>query len=301
MELTRWIEANYSASSGKNYLQLIDRYRNFVNAPETASYQDVIDYLAHLRSLNKHPKTLRNHLFAIKMYYRFLVETHQRKTHPCRHLQLKDRINRAVDVQGLYPLKMMETFLDECSDDNPPRKTGQAHAIRQKVVISLLVYQALTAQELVSLNEGDIDLQKATVKVAGSSKQNGRTLDLKPMQIMLLHKYLNDAREQLLVRNPSTCSGRVEIQSESLILTRYGKRPLSGSVTAMANHGRPKPEHLQPLKIRQSVIAHLLKSGNNLRVVQVFAGHKRAASTEAYQQSGLEQLKAIIDKIHPLQ
>lgn len=287
MELREWIEANYSASSVKNYLQLIDRYRSFVNIPETGTYQDVIDYLAHLRSLNKHPKTLRNHLFAIKMYYRFLVDTDQRSDHPCQHLLLKDRINRAVDVQSLYPMEMLETFLDECTDKNP-------QAIRQKVVVSLLIYQALTAQELVNLNQSDIDLEKAVVKIAGSSKQNGRTLDLKPMQIMLLHKYLNDAREKLLIKNS-------EVQSESLILTRYGKRPLSGTVTAMANHGKPKTEHLQPLKIRQSMIAHLLKSGNNLRVVQVFAGHKRAASTEAYQQSGLEQLKAIIDKIHPLQ
>jgi len=49
MELREWIESNYSASSVKNYLQLIDRYRNFVNAPEQGNYQDVIDYLAHLR------------------------------------------------------------------------------------------------------------------------------------------------------------------------------------------------------------------------------------------------------------
>lgn len=287
MELREWIEANYSASSVKNYLQLIDRYRSFVNAPEVAGYQDVIDYLAHLRSLGKHPKTLRNHLFAIKMYYRYLVDTDQREDHPCQHLLLKDRINRAVDVQSLYPMEMMESFLDECTDENP-------YAIRQKVVVNLLVYQALTAQELVSLNQSDIDLEKGLVHVAGSKKQNGRTLDLKPMQIMLLHKYTTEAREKLLIKNS-------QLQSESLILTRYGKRPLSGTVTAMANHGKEKPEHLQPLKIRQSVIAYLLKSGNNLRVVQVFAGHKRAASTEAYQQSGLEQLKAIIDKIHPLQ
>lgn len=287
MELREWIAANYSKRSVKNYLQLIDRYRDFVQAPEAAIYQDVIDYLAHLRSLGKHPKTLRNHLFAIKMYYRYLVDTRQRNEHPCGHLQLKDRINRAVDVQGLYTMKMMETFLNQCSDKNPS-------GIRQKVVVSLLVYQALTAQELVNLNQSDIDLEKAVVKVAGSRKQNGRTLELKPMQIMLLHTYLSGAREKLLIKNS-------QIQSESLILTRYGKRPLPGTITALANHGRPKPEHLQPLKIRQSVIAHLLKSGNDLRVVQVFAGHKRAASTEAYQQSGLDQLKATIDKIHPLQ
>jgi integrase/recombinase XerD len=58
---------------------------------------------------------------------------------------------------------------------------------------------------------------------------------------------------------------------------------------------------MQPIKIRQSVIAHLLKQNHDLRIVQVFAGHKRAASTEEYKQTGLEELKTAIQKHHPLQ
>jgi len=57
--------------------------------------------------------------------------------------------------------------------------------------------------------------------------------------------------------------------------------------------------NLNPRTIRQSVITNLLKEGKDLRVVQVFAGHKKS-TTEKYRQSGLEELQAAIEKYHPL-
>ena len=69
----------------------------------------------------------------------------------------------------------------------------------------------------------------------------------------------------------------------------------------MINKGKARHEKLTPLKIRQSVITHLLKEKNDTRIVQAFAGHRRTASTEAYQQTGLEELKKAINELHPLQ
>ncbi len=69
----------------------------------------------------------------------------------------------------------------------------------------------------------------------------------------------------------------------------------------MINQHQDQQNKLIPLKIRQSVIAHLLKENNDIRIVQEFAGHRRTASTEAYKQTGLEELKSAIDKLHPLQ
>ena len=52
--------------------------------------------------------------------------------------------------------------------------------------------------------------------------------------------------------------------------------------------------------IRQSVIANLLKQGNDISVVQAFAGHKYPSSTERYKQTEVETLKAAVNKYHPL-
>lgn len=43
-----------------------------------------------------------------------------------------------------------------------------------------------------------------------------------------------------------------------------------------------------------------LKEGKDLRVVQVLAGNKKPGSTERHRQTGLEELKAAVQKRHPL-
>lgn len=288
MELEGYLQQNYSPTATGNYQYLINRYQSLVYAPEKASYQDVMSYLASLRETGKHPKTIRNHLFAIKIYYRYLVAEGKRADHPCQFLYLQDKINRAVDVQSLYSMPQMEKFLESYNPNLKNEPTRQ----REKVVISLLVYQALTVLEISQLNVQDMNLEKGTIRVNGNVKNNGRTLDLKPTQIMLLHNYLNETRKQLLIEN--------EIQ-KALLLRNSGTRILPHGISRTINCNRKQTEKMKPLKIRQSVIAHLLKSGNDLRIVQVFAGHKRAAATEEYKQTGLEELKAAIDKLHPLQ
>jgi integrase/recombinase XerD len=54
------------------------------------------------------------------------------------------------------------------------------------------------------------------------------------------------------------------------------------------------------MSIRQSVITNLLKAGNDLRIVQVLAGHKYPSATEKYRQTQVEELKQQIWKNHPL-
>lgn len=289
MNLEQYLKENYSPTTLASNLYIINRFKSLVYAPEKASYQDVMDYIASLREAGKHPKTIRNHLFAIKIYYRYLVAEGVRNDHPCQFLFLQDKINRAVDVQSLYSMPQMEKFLESYNPNPKNQPTKQ----REKTVISLLIYQALTVLEISQLNVQDLNLEKATIKVKGNVKNNGRTLDLKPNQIMLLHSYLNEIREQLLQKNRA--------ESEALLIGNTGKRILPHGISRTINLGRKQTEKMKPLKIRQSVIAHLLKSGNDLRIVQVFAGHKRAAATEEYKQTGLEELKAAIQKHHPLQ
>ncbi|MBK7883832.1 MAG: hypothetical protein IPJ81_08535 [Chitinophagaceae bacterium] len=110
---------------------------------------------------------------------------------------------------------------------------------------------------------------------------------------MLFYHYLNEIRPVILQTNKT--------QSNIFILSGAGKRIFPGIINRMINEGKKPHEKLLPIKIRQSVIAHFLKANNDIRLVQVFAGHRRAGSTEEYKQSGLEELKANISKLHPLQ
>jgi site-specific recombinase XerD len=155
----------------------------------------------------------------------------------------------------------------------------------------------MTVQEITTLDLTDIDLKEATIKAKGGRKQRARTLNLQAGQILLLHQYIKEDRKKLLKYNKA----RTQDDERALMLGDNGARIYANTINVIVNTGRKKNERLKPIKIRQSVIAHLLKQNNDLRIVQVFAGHKRAGSTEEYKQTGLEELKTIIQNLHPLE
>jgi len=290
VKLREYLQKTYSPTAIVSYEQIIDRYLSFSNERAiTATYQDILDYISYLRKERKHPKTIRNHLYAIKIYYRWLIKTRQRLDHPCQHLYLKDKINRAIPIENLYTPEQLQSFLDNYQyrplRNHSPKK--QYIEQRNKVILSLLIYQALTTLEITQLEVENVHLEKAEIFIKSNVKNKGRTLHLKAGQILLLHQYIHETRPQL---NP---------KDQTLIVNYKGHPIRPDSIIESIN--QPNQERISPFKIRQSVIAHLLKQGNDLRIVQVFAGHRSSASTEAYRQTGLEELKASINKHHPLQ
>lgn len=290
MTLQEFLKQEYSPTSIHSYELMINRYILAMgDKAEKATYTDVLDYIGLLREQGLHPKSLRNNLFAIKIYYRYLVAIGKRNDHPCRYLYLKDQINRAIQVESLYPKEILQELYETHQSKNPDNQN------RDKIIISLLIYQALTVLEISQLKTTDIDLENGTIKIKGNVKNKGRTLSLKPNQILLFHNYLkHDYKRYHRRQKPSKRKDYFLLNDEGLQLWQSG-------INRMINKDRDKQEKLIPLKIRQSVIAHLLKENNDVRIVQEFAGHRRAASTEAYKQTGLEELKSAIERLHPLQ
>jgi len=290
MKLEEYLKENYSLTSVNSYKNIINRYLLAVGErADKASYTDVLDYIGLLREQNLHPKSLRNNLFAIKIYYRYLVATGKRKDHPCQYLYLKDQINRAIQVESLYPKEILQELYETYQAKNSENQQ------RDKIIISLLVYQALSVLEISQIKVSNVNLEAGTVKIKPNSKNKGRTLSLKPNQILLFHNYLKNERKKYHRRQkPSK-------REDYFVLSEAGLQLWQGGINRMINRGKDKQNKLIPLKIRQSVIAHLLKENNDIRIVQEFAGHRRTASTEAYKQTGLEELKSAIERLHPLQ
>ncbi|MFZ5553521.1 MAG: tyrosine-type recombinase/integrase [Bacteroidota bacterium] len=291
ISLENYVKEKYSPKSAPGYLNLVKKYTGYMGAEsKTAKYKDVLNYIGHLRLQNLHPKSLINYLFAIKIYYSWLNETGQRKDHPCRYMYLKDQVNKRIQVESLYSRTTLEELLNNHQSKN------QLLQKRDEVIISLLIYQALTVQEISALNLTDVDLKQGTIKAKGGYKQKARTLSLQASQILLMHQYITEDREKLLQQNKAQTQDNLN----AFIVGSTGERVFSNSINRIINTGKPPHEKLIPMKIRQSVLMHLLKSGHDLRIVQVFAGHNRAATTEEYKQTGLEELKTLIQKLHPL-
>lgn len=290
MTLEAYLRANYSPNSIRSYLNTIKRFELLMaGKAETANHRDIVDYIGLLREQKQHPKSLRNNLFAIKIYYRYLLAIGKRSDHPCQHLYLKDQINRQIAVESLYS---KETLTELYQNHQSKKEDNQK---RDKIIISLLIYQALTTLEISQLKVEDIDLEAGTIRIQENQKNRGRTLSLKPQQILLFHNYLQ--KDWLRFHKKQRPSKRLDY----FILSENGVQIWKSGINRMLNRGREKYDKLTAIKIRQSVIAHLLQAGHDIRIVQEFAGHRRTASTEAYQQTGLEELKSAIDRLHPLQ
>jgi integrase/recombinase XerD len=290
MILQEYLQKEYSSTSISGYENMIIRFKlTLGERADKASYTDVLDYIGLLREQNLHPKSLRNNLFAIKIYYRYLVVTGKRADHPCQYLYLKDQINRAIQVESLYSKEILTELYENYQSKNPENQQ------RDKIIISLLIYQALSVLEISQIKITDVNLENGMVRIKGNTKNKGRVLSLKPNQILLFHNYLKNDQKRYWRKQKSSK------REDYFVLSEAGLQLWQGGINRMINRGKDKSNKLIPLKIRQSVIAHLLKENNDIRIVQEFAGHRRTASTEAYKQTGLEELKSAIEKLHPLQ
>ena len=285
-ELTDYLLEKYSPKTVKIYLLDICRYTSYMGEEraETANYRDVMEYAGYLRKMYQNPRTINRMLYGVKAWYFYLIETGQREDHPCRQVKLRDARGGDVQLQDLFSLVEMEKLMQR-------KERFKDARLRNRVIVSLLIYQGLRLTEITKLRLQDIDLEEGTLFVRAMPRTVARTLKLRTPQVMLFYNYIHELRPKLL-----------RTGTDRLILTLRGSAENGEGINYLIETFKPMfPErNLNARTIRQSVIANLLREGKDLRVVQVFAGHKKISTTEKYRQSGIEELQAAIEKHHPL-
>jgi len=283
MKIEDYILDRYSEKSLPRYMNQINLFRATQGgSTEQSTYSDIVNYIGDLRERGLHAKSLRNHLFSLKIYFRYLVEIGKRQEHPCENLQLKDQINREIIIEELYSKEDLEELYKTYQSKTNKTKFIK---IRDRVILSLLIYQALTTNEIIELRKEDISIEEGEVRIREIERKNrrgnkGRILALHPKQMLLIYDYYQLINEGYFIQ------------------TEAGKKLYGAYISRMLRH---HPKYFTPIKIRQSVIANLLKTAADLRLVQEFAGHRRTGSTEAYKRTGLEELKSSIERLHPRQ
>ena len=112
-------------------------------------------------------------LASIKKYYDYLIEIGKRKDNPARAIKLRDAKENPIQLQDLFTEKELEKLLE-------PRKERYPFlAKRNKIIMSLLVNQALRIGEIENIKLEDIDLEKANIQMHQTGVTNARNLPLK--------------------------------------------------------------------------------------------------------------------------
>lgn len=288
MELKKYLTERTAPSTADRYIREIDRFfisfeRKKIEA-KTATYSQIITYIGQRREQFQKSSSIGCTLHAIKHYYGYLVQIGERKDNPAQSIRLRDKRSRDIQTQDLFTTEELERILDR-------KERFLILKNRNLLVISLLIYQGLANREVKNLELNDIDLKEAKINIKATGKNNARVLKLNAKQMYFLMNYLNEDRPILL-----------KTESNKLIVSIRGTPETGEGIFYITETSKDlfPTKNLNPVTIRQSVITNLLKSGNDLRLVQAFAGHKYPSTTENYKQTHLEELKNQVLKFHPL-
>jgi site-specific recombinase XerD len=266
---------------------------------------EITSYLKRLLNQGQQHSTRNINLNILKHFFDWQIQSEVRQDNPAKHIKI-----RGTKHKTLYPIfskQELESILSqykilETSDKNNTRnwfKTASLSRQRNKAILSLMIYQGLTTDEVNRLTIHDIKLREGTIYIAGTRQSNERTLELKPHQIMELMEYTLQVRQilQTFLQNESSllflpvpAAGKTSIIN--LDSTNIWKR-LTAEIKSS------NKSFINFKQIRTSVITHWLKQ-YNLRQVQYMAGHRYVSSTESYQINNIEALQDDITMYHPI-
>jgi integrase/recombinase XerD len=267
-----------------------------LQAKETR-YNDLLNFIDYSKLEGKGTKQINRILQSIRNYYEYLKQKNPDISNPAANLYLKGTSSKMPsDIISFAALEQLYQSA----------KTIDNRSKRNKIILGLLIYQGLTTEELKQLETSHLKLKEGKIYVPGNRRRNGRTLELRPFQILELYEYVNEIKPKIMngigksrpARKPNKINK--ERINEQLFISINGSENIKNSLLHMfRNIRKTNPEILNPKQIRASVIVHWLKN-HNLRQVQYFAGHKHVSSTERYQMNNLESLQSKLEKYHPL-
>jgi site-specific recombinase XerD len=281
---------------------------------ENASITEVTSYLKHLQNKGQQGITRSINLNTLKHYFDYLIQNEIRNDNPAKHIKIRGTKQKHLypiftkeELESIYKNYTIPNAEDERSNRNwfsNYKKSKQ----RNKAILSLMIYQALTTDEINRLTIKDVKLKEGTIFIQGTRKSNERELELKPHQIMEMMEYQLTTRKELLQHkpcHPERNEGTKETEAYFIPLPSAGKKQTTDNDTTNIWKALSREIKTQNKKfinfqqVRTSVITHWLKQ-YNLRQVQYMAGHRYISSTESYLANQVEELQNDIDNFHPI-
>lgn len=251
----------------KNFIDWLD------NQP--IDYENLMRFIAFCQSCKNTPQTIRLKVANLRHYFDFLIQKGELKENPTYNLTIKG-------VTRKLPHRLLSN--DELTEVYGLQASGGLTGKRDKVLLSLSIFQAVRSFELSNIELTDVDLMQGTIYIKGSRTTNERVLTLQAHQMLLIQDYLLNVRPEIL---------RIaEKQSDYFLVNQgKGKGILSNVISVVLRRLRPQYPKLKSFEqLRQSRIQEWVNE-HGLRKAQYYSGHRYVSSTERYNKNRMEGLK----------
>jgi site-specific recombinase XerD len=294
------LQKDYSNTTIESFLADVERFKIWLEKEnveiESVTYNDMTSFLQSFGNIAQHTKGC--YLRGVKQYFNFLIQQDERADNPAEFIQLKglkrktlyDILNRQ-ELDNLYHNYKMPD--EQCKDKNQNWFKAKVLAQkRNKVVVGLMLYQALDTRDLKLLTVKDVKLREGKLFIPGTRKSEERELKLEALQIIDVMEYLLTTRKELLqLTNKETEQLFVSIGSSERVAN------IMSYLLKQLHQINKKVTSAKQLKA--SVIVHWLKL-YNLRQVQYMAGHRYVSSTESFLVNEMDGMIEDIEKYHPI-
>jgi site-specific recombinase XerD len=263
---------------------------------QTLNYNDITAYVKYNQQRGIKPITVQHLLINTKHYLNYLVEANEITHNPALALKLRNTKTKTVyniinydDLEHIYNSYQTESKKHLIA---PPQIHSQLARKRNKVLLSLIIYQGITAEDINNIELQHLELREGKITIPSTRRSNERSLKLESHQIFNLYDYINETRKAILQLTAK--------QSNKLLLSVGSGSSLQNALQQLLNELKTKHPQVQNLdQLRASVIIHWLKN-HNKRKVQYMAGHKYISSTERYEASNIDELKEDVEKYYPI-
>lgn len=281
--IERELSGKHTQDTTSSYMYAIKRFMDQYPNAQRLKLTDIEGYFLQRKIQGDGVGYRTATLAAIKAMYDCFIEFGLIKEHPCKTYRIKEKKPTGKDFGEFLTMEEMEVLL------NLKEERYKYVGNRNKAMISLLIYQGITSKELVELSVSNVNLDEGTIRIKGQGKNKGRTIGLKPNQIIMLMRYIEEDRPHLLKGS----TNKLFLGMRGAVMTTDALHEFIHRLSGAFD------KEVSPMNLRNSVISHWLNVRKiPLEDVQVMAGHRYPSTTEKYIKPDEKQQREAVSRLH---
>lgn len=281
------LEKKYASHTIKAYAADLSSFTAFYNEEfessniSEANYSQIRSWIVNLVDSGLSNRSINRKVSSLKTYYRFLLKSEQITKSPLsKHQALK--VSKKLQIP--FSTKEVEDVLLGLTNHE------DFESVRDRLIVELFYATGIRRAELVALKLGDVDVEKAQIKVLG--KRN------KERYIPLLSSVCDTIKNYISLRSA------IEVVTDAsyFFLTKKGVKIYETLVYRIINRYFSEASSKvkkSPHILRHSFATHLLNEGADLNAVKELLGHSSLAATQVYTHHSVAQLTKVYKQSHP--
>jgi integrase/recombinase XerC len=167
---------------------------------------------------------------------------------------------------------------------------GDFPGIRNRTIIEILYLTGMRRAELIGLQNKDIDLTGATIKVTGKRNKQ-RIIPIVKSFISRLEEYQKIKDENFKTYNEDWF---FVTNSGNKLYDKYVYNTVKKYLTMVTTIEKKSPHVL-----RHTFATHMLNHGADLNSIKELLGHANLSATQIYTHNTFEKLKKVYKQAHP--